>query len=197
MNRIRLWRPELSDKTNAHVLLKHRLELPDYYGNNLDALWDMLGEISQPVEIIFDGPPNDYAQVIEDLFQEAALANPNIITSSNRLRLISGAEILTMEDQLSHRLFRRMMKSDYGLSLWSGDELKAWLLAQQSTEALLIEACRAEEADYLIPLLDQLQRDWPDERLVFLDDAPAELAGYVARQIHVTVFERARSSWSV
>ena len=197
MKRIRLWRPELSEKTSAHVLLKHRLELPDYYGNNLDALWDMLGEISSPVEVLFDGPKNAYSQVIEDLFIEASQTNPNIHVESNRLRLVSGVEILTMEEHMSHRLFRRMMKSDYGLSLWLGDELKGWLLAQQSTEALIIEACRAEEADYLIPLLDQLARDWPDERLVFLDDAPAELHGYSGRQMNVTVFERTRTSWSV
>lgn len=30
------------DKAMAHTILKDKLELPDYYGRNLDALWDSL-----------------------------------------------------------------------------------------------------------------------------------------------------------
>ncbi|NMB04035.1 MAG: barstar family protein [Tissierellia bacterium] len=197
MKRIRLWRPELSQKTAAHVMLKHRLDLPDYYGNNLDALWDMLTEISQPTQVIFDGPNNDYSQVIENLFLEAAGHNSNLSVQSNELRVISGAEVLTMEDFMSHRLYRRMLKSDYALSLWQHNELKGWLLAQESTEALIVEACQADDADYVLLLLDRLIRDWPDQRLVFLDDAPAVLSGYSARQLHVTVYEPTRSGWNV
>ena len=197
MKRIRLWRPELSEKAAAHELIKHQLELPDYYGKNLDALWDMLTEIGRDIEVVFDGPANDYSRVIEDLFLEAARHNNHLRVQSNQLRLVSGAEILTMESHMAHRLYRRMLKSDVAISVWLGDSLKGWLIAQQASEALIIEACRAEEADYILPLLDQLKRDFPDERLVFLDDAPAELAGYIGRQMNVTVYERTRTDWLV
>lgn len=36
----------------AHAQLKDRLRLPDWYGNNLDALHDCLGEIGKPTRII-------------------------------------------------------------------------------------------------------------------------------------------------
>ena len=37
-----------------HKVFKEALGLPDYYGNNLDALWDMLtGEIDFPIRIIW------------------------------------------------------------------------------------------------------------------------------------------------
>nr|WP_313780584.1 barstar family protein [Paenibacillus larvae] len=35
-----------------HTVLKEALELPDYYGNNLDALWDCLtGYVAMPLTI--------------------------------------------------------------------------------------------------------------------------------------------------
>jgi len=35
---------EMLTKEATHAYLAQRLELPDYYGRNLDALWDLLGE---------------------------------------------------------------------------------------------------------------------------------------------------------
>ena len=31
---------------NPHEYIKEQLEFPDYYGNNLDALYDCLGEVT-------------------------------------------------------------------------------------------------------------------------------------------------------
>lgn len=41
----------MTTKEKAHRHLKRRLRLPDYYGGNLDALCDCLGEIGEPTEI--------------------------------------------------------------------------------------------------------------------------------------------------
>ncbi|MCY9288533.1 barstar family protein [Bacillus haynesii] len=39
---------------SLHKILKERLDLPDYYGENLNALWDSLtGWIERPVTIIW------------------------------------------------------------------------------------------------------------------------------------------------
>lgn len=35
----------------AHDYLAARLDLPDYYGRNLDALWDIMSTISVPIHI--------------------------------------------------------------------------------------------------------------------------------------------------
>ncbi len=38
---------------DLHSEIKEKLELPEWYGNNLDALWDMLtGFIETPVNIV-------------------------------------------------------------------------------------------------------------------------------------------------
>ena len=40
---------QIKTRADLHAALKVGLELPDYYGNNLDALWDMLtGHIGLP-----------------------------------------------------------------------------------------------------------------------------------------------------
>ena len=36
---------EFKDRKKAHLYLKKILNLPDYYGENLDALYDCLGEV--------------------------------------------------------------------------------------------------------------------------------------------------------
>jgi ribonuclease inhibitor len=42
---------EMTDRITAHQHLKEKLDLPDYYGNNLDALYDILTERSAPMTI--------------------------------------------------------------------------------------------------------------------------------------------------
>ena len=46
----------MTDRTAAHDHLKERLALPDYYGRNLDALYDVLMEIGTDTEIILMDP---------------------------------------------------------------------------------------------------------------------------------------------
>ena len=42
----------MDTREHAHAHLKKRLRLPDWYGNNLDALCDCLGEINEPSIIL-------------------------------------------------------------------------------------------------------------------------------------------------
>ena len=39
-------------RTRAHAYLKEVLQLPDYYGKNLDALYDCLGDIAEETVIV-------------------------------------------------------------------------------------------------------------------------------------------------
>ncbi len=43
----------INTKKELHQRLKDTLPLPDYYGNNLDALYDVLTETSDEMEICF------------------------------------------------------------------------------------------------------------------------------------------------
>lgn len=56
----------MTDKETAHAYLKEVLELPDYYGNNLDALHDCLEEMND-VEIVVANKENagNYYRYVE------------------------------------------------------------------------------------------------------------------------------------
>ncbi len=64
---------KMTDKATSHAYLKEVLNLPEYYGNNLDALHDCLEEMTD-VEIIVENEENagNYyryvARVLAELF---------------------------------------------------------------------------------------------------------------------------------
>lgn len=53
MKRINLDFSQCQNKNQVHAYLKEQFEFPDYYGNNLDALYDVLGDIAEDIEIVF------------------------------------------------------------------------------------------------------------------------------------------------
>lgn len=68
-------------RTRAHAYLKEALRLPDYYGKNLDALYDCLGDIGEETVIVvpevirkkeFLG---EYGQTMLRVFKDAAAEN--------------------------------------------------------------------------------------------------------------------------
>lgn len=71
---------KLSERRAAHRYLAETLEFPEYYGNNLDALFDCMTEKPE-CSILFKGAIERYkaggygARILEVL-REAAAANP-------------------------------------------------------------------------------------------------------------------------
>jgi len=84
MKEIRLNGSKMVDKTAAHAYLKRRLSLPDYYGENLDALWDCLSTDFEPKKIIIYQPETiieylgSYGKLILQLFREVMEENQAI-----------------------------------------------------------------------------------------------------------------------
>ncbi|MGE5329128.1 MAG: barstar family protein [Deltaproteobacteria bacterium] len=78
MKRVILKGSQITSKKALHNILKAELELPDYYGENLDALWDVLSEeIEDPLVIIWQDFHiskeflGDYAEKVIKLFEDA------------------------------------------------------------------------------------------------------------------------------
>ena len=73
------------DRPAAHSHLAQRLDLPTYYGRNLDALYDVLTEIGTDTELILEDPAavvenlGKYGEALLGTMQEAAEANPHLI----------------------------------------------------------------------------------------------------------------------
>jgi len=68
----------------THRYLKRMLSFPDYYGNNLDALWDVLSTQSEPLQVRLanrDLLLNNLGQYGSDLvqvFKDAEMLNQNL-----------------------------------------------------------------------------------------------------------------------
>lgn len=56
MKKIMINSADLIDQETTHAILKETLQLPEYYGNNLDALWDLLSTNTSRQMIIIQNP---------------------------------------------------------------------------------------------------------------------------------------------
>ena len=72
------------DRVAAHSHLAQQLELPTWYGRNLDALYDVLTEIGDDTEIVLENPAavaqqlGKYGEALLSTMQEAAESNPHL-----------------------------------------------------------------------------------------------------------------------
>lgn len=81
MKEVRINGARMKDRGTAHTYLQLKLGLPDYYGRNLDALWDCLSTDFTPRRItIFNSATiiaqlGSYGEALLGVFQEAAAEN--------------------------------------------------------------------------------------------------------------------------
>ena len=80
MKTIRLDVTNIGTVKALHVYLAYMLDLPAYYGGNLDALHDVLGEISDQMRIVLVGQPASeemaaYLPRLIRVFMDAAQEN--------------------------------------------------------------------------------------------------------------------------
>ena len=74
----------MRDRKSAHDHLQTQLSLPDYYGRNLDALYDLLTERSDPTRLLIrfsgelEADPCSFAAALLDTLRDAAASNPSL-----------------------------------------------------------------------------------------------------------------------
>lgn len=69
----------LSDAAQMHAYLKEQLEFPEYYGNNLDALYDCLTDLeNMEIRITFPSEDGAIFQRVLRIFKAAANQNEDI-----------------------------------------------------------------------------------------------------------------------
>jgi ribonuclease inhibitor len=84
MKRVELDGREMKIKLNTHCYIKKVMEFPSHYGQNLDALWDLLSTISVPTMIRIDHSEaiienlGAYGEQLIEVFREAALENDSL-----------------------------------------------------------------------------------------------------------------------
>lgn len=71
----------MTSKEALYLHLNRVLALPNHFGNNLDALWDVLNEGTEPTEILFSNTDlaqkqlGDYGVKLVNLFERLAQQN--------------------------------------------------------------------------------------------------------------------------
>lgn len=75
--------PELARSRDFYAALRDALDLPDWTGANLDALWDVLTDLTEPTVLIWHGyatfamaRPDPWRRVLAVLEERAALQPP-------------------------------------------------------------------------------------------------------------------------
>lgn len=80
---------EMSSKEKAHEYIMKKMNFPDYYGKNLDALYDILSTYDKEIYVKFINFESlfkqlgDYAVSLIDVFREAEEENTKIKFSAN------------------------------------------------------------------------------------------------------------------
>ena len=75
---------KIADKATLHAFLKEQCKFPEYYGNNLDALYDVLTDRSEPLEIRLEYAAElkeilcGYGEAFIETLEDAAASNKNI-----------------------------------------------------------------------------------------------------------------------
>lgn len=81
---------EIGDRGQLHEALASSLSFPEWYGRNLDALYDCLTDMREETEIrilhrdaLIEGL-GGYAKALEKVLQEAAAANPRVVVAEGK-----------------------------------------------------------------------------------------------------------------
>jgi ribonuclease inhibitor len=74
---------KMKTREKAHEYIKQKLNFPDYYGMNLDALWDMLTTIVVDDLILYNKKAmldnlGEHGEILIETFKEAAEENRNM-----------------------------------------------------------------------------------------------------------------------
>lgn len=70
---------QIMEKETAHPYLKNKMNLTDYYGNNLDALYDVLTSIGKKTEFVVlvnKEKNSSYGTKVLQTLKDAAEENP-------------------------------------------------------------------------------------------------------------------------
>lgn len=87
MNNITLKLDKFSKKEELHSYLKKKMKFPDYYGENLDALFDCLTDISTDtaVDIKYD-EDNELQRAVLAVFSDAVSQNTHLAIIKTKVK---------------------------------------------------------------------------------------------------------------
>ena len=72
---------KIKTREDLHRIFRETLSFPDWYGHNLDALYDCLTDIDAPTHLILENwdPVSPAVRGFHAVFEEAEQENPHLI----------------------------------------------------------------------------------------------------------------------
>ena len=68
-----------ADRDKLHSVLQEKLQLPEWYGRNLDALYDVLTSVEEETELVLTGWPDEgYAAKVRRVILDAVWENEHL-----------------------------------------------------------------------------------------------------------------------
>ena len=68
-----------ADRDQHHSVLQEKLQLPEWYGRNLDALYDVLTSVEEETELVLIGWPDEgYAAKVRRVILDAVWENEHL-----------------------------------------------------------------------------------------------------------------------
>lgn len=87
MNNITLKLDKFSKKEELHSYLKKKMKFPDYYGENLDALFDCLTDISTDTAVdIKYNADNELQRAVLAVFSDAVSQNTHLAIIKTKVK---------------------------------------------------------------------------------------------------------------
>lgn len=83
MKKIYLDFENISGKEEMHKYLAEKFEFPDYYGGNLDALYECLYEITMPTAVNIVNVSDEYSEKIKNVIMAAEEENDQLAVFVN------------------------------------------------------------------------------------------------------------------
>ncbi len=89
---------KMTSNDAAHKYIKECMNFPEYYGENLDALWDLLSTWAAETTVYLLNEEKmhenlgEYCELLKGVFQEAAYENDNIcfVVSADEEKIVKG-----------------------------------------------------------------------------------------------------------
>ncbi len=80
MNKYLINCEKIDSREEMHTALSNALSFPDWYGRNLDALYDMLTDIGEEtlIQLVDWSSLGDFAMGFANVMAQAALDNPKL-----------------------------------------------------------------------------------------------------------------------
>ena len=143
---------KMTERTEAHKYLKESFSMPDYYGHNLDALFDCLTDLdATDITVTHLESDNAYAMRVLRVLRDAAVAN-------RRLHLtVESPEVNTEPPVTDEEAMEVRAEKEENSFVWA-----------------------REQADKGVPVTEVLQYDIPDIPLSVPKKPPIEKPGKMA-----------------